>query len=272
MKLTAKCKLLPPFFVLICIAAMGCSSQQNTETLNTIDVSVHYLDRSMLPPGSTLTVSLLDISLADAKSTTVSEQKHQIKSAPPYKLTLPYEKTAIKPGHSYSISATIHQQQRLLYTSTSIVNPFSSSNIASGNPINIKLEKVSQAPISKPSISMLRGTWFVRELDQQLVNKAKLRKPLSITFADNKVHGYSGCNGFHGTVNATRERVKFGQLASTMMLCDEAANNIESSMHNALNVVHKFDIVNDELLFKDDKNKVVMRLIRPPHKERLNQG
>ena len=245
--------------LLLFILLSGCTNQTENHKTETIHLKVHYLDRSLLPPNSTITVSLIDVSLADAESTTISEIKESVNTAPPYILSLPYKKSALIPGHSYSVSATIHQNQRLLYTSTSIEDPFAQPDASDNSPLEIIVEKVRQAPISQPSYNVLLGTWNLQYLDQQELSQEHSNKPASITFTSHGVSGFSGCNGFHGNVESKRELVKFSHLASTMMLCQQEANELERNIHKALNAVRSFDLVNGELHLKSETGKVIMQ-------------
>jgi putative lipoprotein len=79
---------------------------------------VFYLQRIALPPAATLSVSLQDVSLADAPAVTLAEQKGPVKGQVPLPFHLTYDPAQVKPGHSYSVSARIELDGKLLFITT----------------------------------------------------------------------------------------------------------------------------------------------------------
>jgi heat shock protein HslJ len=60
-----------------------------------------------------------------------------------------------------------------------------------------------------------------------------LERPATVRFADGRVNGFSGCNTFSGDYTLDGDRLVLGQLASTMMACDEPAAGIEQGFQGA---------------------------------------
>ncbi|WP_448548508.1 META domain-containing protein [Thalassotalea fusca] len=246
--------------VLVILSNVGCANQlEKTAQMEQINVKVKYLDRSMLPKGSTLTVSLIDVSLADAESTTITEITQESITAPPYHVSLDYDVSSIKQGHSYSIRAVIYHQDKLLYTSTSTTDPFAQRL---NQHIDITVDKVRYAPVSKPSYSALNGEWKIKEVYQMIVGTDQLRKLPYLKFDERGFQGFSGCNGINGIVVHDKEGIRFTHIASTMMLCQDTANDLESQINKALYDVRRFSIEAKKLLLKDESNNVVMQLER----------
>lgn len=79
---------------------------------------VFYLQRIALPPAATLSVSLQDVSLADAPAVVLAEQKGPIKGQIPLPFHLSYDPAQVKPGHRYSVSARIEVDGQLIFIST----------------------------------------------------------------------------------------------------------------------------------------------------------
>jgi len=79
---------------------------------------VFYLQRIALPPAATLSVSLQDVSLADAPAVVLAEQKGPIKGQVPLPFHLSYDPAQVKPGHRYSVSARIEVDGQLIFIST----------------------------------------------------------------------------------------------------------------------------------------------------------
>ena len=83
-----------------------------------LDGEVFYLQRIALPPSATLSVSLQDVSLADAPAVVLDEQKGPVKGQVPLPFHLTYDPAQVKPGHRYSVSARIEVNGELLFITT----------------------------------------------------------------------------------------------------------------------------------------------------------
>lgn len=83
-----------------------------------LDGEVFYLQRIALPPTATLSVSLQDISLADAPAKVIDEQRGPIKGQVPLSFHLTYDPQKIEPNHRYSINARIEVDGKLLFITT----------------------------------------------------------------------------------------------------------------------------------------------------------
>ncbi|MET0773883.1 MAG: YbaY family lipoprotein [Pseudomonas mandelii] len=83
-----------------------------------LDGEVFYLQRIALPPSATLSVSLQDVSLADAPAVILDEQKGPVKGQVPLPFHLSYDPAQVKPGHRYSVSARIEVDGKLIFITT----------------------------------------------------------------------------------------------------------------------------------------------------------
>lgn len=83
-----------------------------------LDGEVFYLQRIALPPTATLTVSLQDVSLADAPAQTLARQSGPIQSQVPLPFHLSYDQKQVQQGHTYAVSARIEVDGKLLMIST----------------------------------------------------------------------------------------------------------------------------------------------------------
>ena len=95
----------------------ACHSMQSTPKAS-LDGEVFYLQRSALPPTATLSVSLQDVSLADAPAIVLDEQKGQVKGQVPLPFHLSYDPAQVIPGHRYSVSARIEIDGKLMFITT----------------------------------------------------------------------------------------------------------------------------------------------------------
>ena len=78
-----------------------------------LDGEVFYLQRIALPPTAILSVSLQDISLADAPAKVIDEQRGPVKGQVPLPFHLSYDPLKIEPNHRYSINARIEVDGKL---------------------------------------------------------------------------------------------------------------------------------------------------------------
>jgi putative lipoprotein len=81
----------------------------------TIQGEVFYLPKIMLPTACTLTVSLNEISLADAAARNVAISKTKITQQVPLAFELSYVPN--QPAGSYAVSASIECEGRLIWVS-----------------------------------------------------------------------------------------------------------------------------------------------------------
>ena len=104
---------------LLAAATLLSACQSTTPTGKArLDGEVFYLQRIALPPTATLSVSLQDVSLMDAPAVTLAEQKGPVKGQVPLPFHLSYDPAQIKPGHTYSVSARIELDGKLLFITT----------------------------------------------------------------------------------------------------------------------------------------------------------
>ena len=100
---------------------------------------VFYLQRMALPPQAVLSVTLQDVSLADAPSIELARQQGPVSGQVPLPFKLDYNPQQVDPRHRYSVSARIEQEGRLLFIST---QHYSVKLDGSDQPLRIKLDPI----------------------------------------------------------------------------------------------------------------------------------
>lgn len=83
--------------------------------------SVTYGDGAALPAGATLTVTLQDVSRADADSILIARQVIPDPGPPPVSFRLDYLRADIDPRNTYSVSARVESAEgKLLFTNDTV--------------------------------------------------------------------------------------------------------------------------------------------------------
>ena len=78
-----------------------------------------YLVRMAVPPEAVLTVRLEDVSIADASAAVLGEQVIEMQGRQvPIPFEIPYDTSRIDEHHRYIVRATIHWDERMMFTST----------------------------------------------------------------------------------------------------------------------------------------------------------
>jgi putative lipoprotein len=83
----------------------------------TVSGTVTYRPRIALAPGAVLTVRVLDVSRADAAAITVAEQAGEVHRQVPLPFELRFDPSDLDPRCRLSVSAQIHLDGQLRWTS-----------------------------------------------------------------------------------------------------------------------------------------------------------
>lgn len=83
-----------------------------------LEGEVFYLQRMALPPSAILSVSLQDVSLADAPAVELARQQGPVAGQVPLAFRLDYAAAKVQPNHRYAVSARIELDGKLMFIST----------------------------------------------------------------------------------------------------------------------------------------------------------
>ncbi len=114
----------------------ACASQAPTAS---VTGEVFYLQRMALPPQAVLSVTLQDVSLADAPSIELARQQGPVNGQVPLPFRLDYNPQQVDQRHRYSVSARIELDGRLLFIST---QHYGVKLDGSDQPLRIRLDPV----------------------------------------------------------------------------------------------------------------------------------
>jgi uncharacterized lipoprotein YbaY/heat shock protein HslJ len=156
--------------LLLCATALlsaACSTSTTEPASASITGTASYRERMMLPPGSTLEVTLEDVSRADAPADVIALAEAEASKAPPYSFTLTYDPARINSNHRYNVRARIMADGKLMFQSDAGYAVLGSGNVTN---VDILLKRASEATSDASALSQnMRGMysymadagWFV---------------------------------------------------------------------------------------------------------------
>jgi heat shock protein HslJ len=105
--------------------------------------------------------------------------------------------------------------------------------------------------------STLAGTqWNLQTLDGKTVKNSR---PLTISFEDGRLNGFSGCNRFFGHYTDSTDGVfSTGQLGATKMACGDGRDQLEQHYLEQLAASKLYAISLGQLHLLDPKRKILM--------------
>lgn len=104
------------------VALSGCTTAATSDTneaVRTVEVNATYRERVLLTPGHKLTVTLEDVSLADAPSVQLDRVDVVLDGrSPPYRVHLQAPQNQVNPAHEYAVRAEIRDPNGALRFTT----------------------------------------------------------------------------------------------------------------------------------------------------------
>jgi heat shock protein HslJ len=122
----------------------------------------------------------------------------------------------------------------------------------------------SAAPAVSPSTPEITGAeWRLVELDgkRAAAGMGGRAATLKLSAGDNRVTGFLGCNGMGGSYELAGDRLRFGELSSTLMACPEGLQ-LERQYSAALEATRNYRVTDGALELLGDRG-VVARFERP---------
>ena len=123
----------------------GCAAEFNEPKathIGTIEGSVWYRERMLLPPGAEVSITLEDVARADAKSELLAETRFQPQGGPPWTFTLSYDPAKILDKGRYALRARIELNDKLMFTSMEHIPAFDRDP---AKPLKILVRRVAGA-------------------------------------------------------------------------------------------------------------------------------
>ncbi|TGD75786.1 META domain-containing protein [Mangrovimicrobium sediminis] len=227
---------------LLLLAACGDSQDPpaaaEDTAMTTIQGELYYRERMLLPPGAEVEVQLQDVSRADAPADVLASVNFQPDTPPPWSFTISYPSAQIQERRTYALRATVRMEERLLFTTTDFIAPFT------GEPLSIQLTQVpsprirTPAPETGPEQAPEAGTpapaaetsgqpaWLLVTLEGEPAPVGAGGRPADLVLdaQEKRVAGFSGCNRYSGSFSDDGNSshgtpLKFGPLAATRRAC-----------------------------------------------------
>lgn len=122
----------------------------------------------------------------------------------------------------------------------------------------VLLGACTAAPVGKADAPLLETYWKAVELEGAPVEaRAGTREAhLILRTEKNTAGGFSGCNNVRGAYEVAGSSLRFKQMASTLMACLPATNDVEKRFNAALSASTGYRISGDSLELRDQDGKV----------------
>lgn len=219
-----------------------------------------YRERMALPPDAVLEVALLDIARADAPADRIAALTMPLEGRQvPIPFVLPYDPARLSPRSRPAVSARILVGGRVAF-GTDTIHPLPPA----GEAIELRLVRAAE---DRPgdAAALIGPRWIVEDLEGRGVLD---RVETSLTFLDaTQVAGTGGCNRFRGGQELRDDgTLRFGPLATTMMMCPEAIADQEQRFHRLVREVERWRLTPDgalQLLGPEGRVLLRLRAARP---------
>lgn len=228
----------------------------------TLTGDVTYRERIALPPGGTLTVSLIDLAAPDqprvsAKAAIATPGKV------PLTFTLNFDENVVVAGHKYALLAEISGEDAVWFRNA---EPYPVDPLAPAAPILIIANVVPSATAVTPPAppappAILDITWQAESINGVPVARG-IVSSLSIG-ADKRAGGRGGCNSWFAQADLNGERLVFSAVAATRMACaSEHATKQEGSFFAALAATRFWRLDKDHLTLLDANGAALASFVK----------
>lgn len=253
----------------------GCAGFGGGMDESKIEGSVWYKERMMIPPDAVVTVSLEDVSRADAPSVTMASTEFKPQGGPPYAFSLAYDADRILERNRYNLRAKIMRDNKLLFISTQAVPAFTND---AGTPVKILVSRVNattngatgssdgtrsvDAAAAPGPVKLTETFWKLVEVNGNAIKDDVGVRAREINIVlngeDKRAAGFAGCNNFSGSYDMNGSDISFGALISTQMAC-LAGMDVEDSYLKMLQATAHFKLEGGVLSFLNDSDEVILK-------------
>jgi len=200
---------------------------------------ITYREKIALPPQSVAVVTLRDVTVANAASTVIAEQRIDLAGKQiPIAFRLTVDRSKLQPQRRYSVRGTIlGPEQRVLWTTMDAhLVDSSKPTVAVGTLTMSRVTGEAADPVER----LKAGEWIVVKLNGVDV-PAGARGTLKFG-AGAVLSGRSFCNSFSGTYALAGQSLSLLPKASTLMACPIDVANLEKVFMEMLGDVQRFEM------------------------------
>lgn len=190
---------------------------------NTIEGNATYRERMALPAGAKLTVELLDVSKADAKSVLIAKTEMEGIGQVPVPFLISYDAGKIDSRMRYQVSARIDVAGRMMFRTTQAYP------VLNGQPAKDLMLVMQRIGGRSP----LEGTGWALESMGGKPSASDVTTTLAFA-SGGKVNGKGGCNNYFAQAEVEGQKLTISKAGSTMMACPGAKMEQESAYLKAL--------------------------------------
>jgi putative lipoprotein len=245
--------IVSSFFFQVCT---GSKSSKNKK-MKSINVSVTYRERIILPPGAELKLTLADAAKMDVAAEEIASLIVPLEGGPPYDLKLDYDPGKLNKNGRYVLRAAIRKDDKLMFTSTESIEAFKNQE---GVPVEIMLRSLDRksASFTQGNIPLEETYWKLISLNDKDVKVGDGDQDLYIQFLhdEKRVSGYAGCNNYSGGYETEGLNLKFGMMMSTKKMCVETIDQ-EQEYLLMLSKTESYSIEEDKLIFRNSEGQVL---------------
>jgi len=200
---------------------------------------ITYREKVALPAQSVALVTLRDITVANAASTVITEQRIVLTGRQvPIAFRLTVDRSKLQPQRKYAVRGTIiGADEQFLWTTMDIhVVDQSKPSVAIGT---LTMSRVS-GEAADPQERLKTGEWIIVKLNGVDVPKGARA---SLKFGASAVlSGRSFCNSFSGTYALAGQSLSLSPKATTLMACAPDVANLEKQLMEMLGDVQRFEM------------------------------
>ncbi|WMT92075.1 YbaY family lipoprotein [Pelagibacterium sp. H642] len=232
----------------------------------TITGDISYRERIALPDNAVATVSLIDVSLADAPAPTLAEDVIDPAGQVPIGFILNFDSADIVAGHSYAVSARIEVDGELWFINDTRIGVDPENHDAPVSVPLVNARGVSDTPVAEDATdeavtdeaAQLPGTsWTLVALGGEPIPD-DVDATLIFGEDDGSVGGNGGCNSYGGSIAYQEDgTIEITEVFSTMMACQDPKMSTERGLFDALGAATTYAIEGETLTLIDEGGTVL---------------
>jgi heat shock protein HslJ len=122
-----------------------------------------------------------------------------------------------------------------------------------------------QVSVGRPPAPLVGTDWRLFQLHDLPTIGGRYQTPATLRIDSTTVTGFTGCNRMSGPVTYTKDRIRFGALATTRMAClDTDIGRVEAGLLNALDGARRQRIIGDTLILSTHSGDLARFVVTHP--------